>query len=155
MNKGFLFIILVLSIRCSAQQPVLTKLDNNTVKGKLIGWKRMSEFTIIKIKWNKHYRRSEFIKNGVLEVSKGKWKIKNDTLLLTEKFYKQKNYEDNRTFFFTFRKKIRNNKGQVRPNLSKLILNKGEWMEIEDNKFIAKQVYRQYIHKGGIAWKPK
>jgi hypothetical protein len=155
MIRRFLVLILVFCICCcSGQQPVVTKLDKKTVKGKLIGFKNWSEFTIVKIKRNKHYIRREFINNGVLELSKGKWKIINDTLVLIEKFYKKKNYKDNRMFFFTFRKKIRNNKGQARLNKAKLILYKGQWMEIEDNKFIAKLVYKQYGHKG-IGWRSK
>lgn len=129
----------------SAQQPVISKLDKKTVVGMLLGTKNYNDASYIKIQKNKRYFRTVYtprmVDRKVEELSKGKWKIKNDTLYLTEKFYKQKHYDDNRWVFFLFGKKLR------RTNLTKLILYKGQWMEIEDNKYIAKGVYDQYVYK--------
>lgn len=144
--KKSLSLIFVLSIcLCSAQEPVITKLDKRTVVGTLFGMRNYSDASYILIKKNKRYYRTvhtpKMVEQRIDEYSKGRWKIKNDTLYLTEKFYKQKHYNDNPWTFFFFGKKFK------RTNVAKLILYKGQWMEIEDNKFAAKGVYDQYVYK--------
>jgi hypothetical protein len=133
---------------CSGQQPVITKLDKKVVTGTLIGGDGAFNKTYIGIKKNKHYWRSSFVYHGRFERSKGKWKIRNDTLVLTEKFYKEKSYNNNKNYSLITHRKHR------RTYVVKLILYKGRWMEIEDNKYIAKQVFEQYIQKG-MTLKPK
>lgn len=147
--KGILLIVFVSALTwCIAQQTAITSLDKKVVTGWLSGGIKAGEFISIRIQNNKRYNKSVFIYKDTLEMSKGKWQIKNDTLILTEKFYKEKyNYKTNR-IPFAYRKKIR------RTTVAKLILYKGKWLEIEENKYIAKMVYDQYILEGK-AWKRK
>jgi hypothetical protein len=144
MNKVLtLFFIFCICI-CSAQQSVITKLDKKTVVVKLFGMKNYSEACYITIQKNKRYLKCDYTPyktNGIMETSKGKWKIKNDTLVLTEKFYKQRRFDDNPYRSFFFGKKMK------RTAITKLILYNGRWMEIEDDKYIAKGVYDQYVVK--------
>ena len=145
MKKSLILLFAFCISVCLGQEPVITKLDKKVVTGTLIGGNGADEITYFFIKKNKHYRRTSFVYQGPLEMSKGKWKIKNDTLVLTEKFY---NPNSKRISLFRFYKKER------RTNVAKLILHKGRWMEIEDNKYFAKRTFEQYIQKG-MTFKPK
>jgi hypothetical protein len=84
-------------------------------------------------------------------MSVGKWAIQKDTLILTEKFYKQKT--KNHSYFFTFYKKTRSNSAQARKQITKLVMNNGRWMELGESKFAYNRVFIQYVLKGGN-WKP-
>lgn len=145
MKKSLSLLFVFCICVCSAQEPVISKLDKKMVTGSIFGMQNYSEATFITIKKNKRYFRSNYTPNKVksfMEISKGKWKIKNDTLVLTEKFYRLRNRDDNPYISFFFGKRIK------RTAVAKLILYNGQWMEIEDNMYVAKGVYKQYIQKG-------
>jgi hypothetical protein len=147
-KADFLYVFFLFSLISFGQTD---NIDSKKVIGKYIGGKTLFEKTNIKIKKSNSYKRREFSEGGVSEMSVGKWAIQKDTLILTEKFYKQKT--KNHSYFFTFYKKTRSNSAQARKQITKLVMNNGRWMELGESKFAYNRVFIQYVLKGGN-WKP-
>ena len=125
----------------------LTKIDSKGVTGVYLEEGIYAKHKRIRITKLHRYRRYEWAYKSTWEKSVGKWRIQNDTLILTEKFYKHKEYPSKH------RIKIKNCNGQIRNQVTKLIQYKGKWMELDGSKYVAKAVYTQYVLKG-LAWKP-
>ncbi len=124
------------------------------ITGKFIGHNSCQNnhpITHIHIKRGNRYKKRCITFGQILpEVSVGKWKIQNDTLVLIEKFYKKNAF----TYMFTFGKRNNNNKGQARVQITKLIHQNGRWHEIGSNPHIFLASFTHYSRKGMIGYTP-
>jgi hypothetical protein len=155
-----LFSFLVGSSVCNAQE---VKADNNIVRGKYFGMNHEQgnfsrdsmEYPNFKIKKGHRYKSSNFSakKWQFTEISSGKWKLKNDTLFLIEKWYKKN--PKFLPFGFARGKKIKTKEEPSRKQVTKLVLIQGRWTEMNPityrftatfNKLVRQQRWSSHKH---------
>lgn len=156
MSKKLILILFLFGfLFCNAQE---TKPDNINVRGKYIGAKfekqNYSDYmtTSIKIKKRHRYRSWNFNTDGFTEMTYGKWELKNDSLFLTEKWYKKNPGSLLNAFFFG--KKLKTRKEPSRKQVTQLTLIKGNWYELHSNKYTFKIMYTHYVKRGLLTYKP-
>jgi len=144
------------SLFCDAQE---IKPDNKNVHGKFVGYNYEQnhsysdewEFINIKVKKGHRFRSRNFTMTKFTEMSYGKWKLENDTLVLTEKWYRKK--PSSFLYASVWGRKFKTKEEPSRKQVTKLVLIQGKWTEMNPATYRFTAIYTQWIRKGCMSYK--